>query len=548
MRNHGRRLLPAAAIGLIASLATAAPALADHPLRGSEIVCKPAVGKFLRVGDDLACTLTVRNVEPMFVDDVTATIDIPADMSYDPAAPDNEETIPDPPLPPATFSYGTSKLGDFAPGDVRTVKFRLKVAPSATPGEAIQPEGQVHAPGYADLPVTSNVVNITPPVADISPSTVVCADLNAGRFLPGDLFECKINLENLTGREDATGVQVQASIPPLSSYVLGDASTNNFLFAVWRAEKVPTGIPSGAGPLAPLTYRMRLDPNAPGGTAVVSIVNVNYTNSITGLFAVHTLQSNGLVTDPGPAILTSSNLTCVDLSPATAVLPGDRVRCTLTVANAPGRETAEDVNAVAPVPDGVVHDVGGTSVDADGVRFDTSVLGTLPSPSSKVLEYRLRVPDDARVGLTFQPTAQIVGRSTPSGVALSHALKAEQFVVGRPPSPATPAPVAAASTPAATPPKKDSRICGSRRVVVVNVKPPKGKRWKSVSFTWKGAKKATKGKKSKGSRGKRGYFTGRLVFQGLPKGQLTVTITGRTTKGKTVKRTRKYKLCTAKGK
>ena len=42
----------------------------------------------------------------------------------------------------------------------------------------------------------------------------------------------------------------------------------------------------------------------------------------------------------------------------------------------------------------------------------------------------------------------------------------------------------------------------------------------------------------------KGYFRARLVFQGLPKGPLTVAIKGVTTRGRTVRSTRTYNLCT----
>ena len=46
--------------------------------------------------------------------------------------------------------------------------------------------------------------------------------------------------------------------------------------------------------------------------------------------------------------------------------------------------------------------------------------------------------------------------------------------------------------------------------------------------------------------GKKGYFRARLVFQGLPKGAIKVTLTGVTTKGRKVRSTRIYNLCTKK--
>jgi hypothetical protein len=81
--------------------------------------------------------------------------------------------------------------------------------------------------------------------------------------------------------------------------------------------------------------------------------------------------------------------------------------------------------------------------------------------------------------------------------------------------------------------------------VVVNVRPPKGGRWTSVTVAF--AKKSVKGRRASGTKGRRGYFRARLVFQGLPKGPLKVTIRGKTAAGRRVTSTRTYKLCTKKG-
>jgi hypothetical protein len=63
-----------------------------------------------------------------------------------------------------------------------------------------------------------------------------------------------------------------------------------------------------------------------------------------------------------------------------------------------------------------------------------------------------------------------------------------------------------------------------------------------------GQDQKAKGKKAKGRRGRRGDYTARLVFKGLPRGKLKVSITGTTTRGKKkVKRSRTYNLCVKRG-
>jgi hypothetical protein len=149
------------------------------------------------------------------------------------------------------------------------------------------------------------------------------------------------------------------------------------------------------------------------------------------------------------------------------------------------------------------------------------------------------------------PTAVVSGRSVPSGGDVTQALQAAPLVVGVRGAAAAPAgarPAAsggAAVVAAATTGKpRGPVICASRRVVTVNVRPPKGRHWKAVTFAF--AKKTVKGKKATGAQGKKGYYRARLVFQGLPKGPLKVAITGTTRQGRKVTSSRTYQLCAPK--
>jgi hypothetical protein len=187
-----------------------------------------------------------------------------------------------------------------------------------------------------------------------------------------------------------------------------------------------------------------------------------------------------------------------------------------------------------------------TPADGTGRIPLVGVAGTIAAGTVRTATFRLRVAAGAVAGNVIVPTAVVSGRSTPSGEAVSQPLQGTPLVVGTRPAAAVVKPagtVAAAAAPA-TPatPARGTVICGSRRTVVVNVKPPAGKRWKAVTFAF--GKTSVKGKKAAGTRGKKGYFTARLVFQGLPKGELKVAVKGVTTKGRTVRSTRTYHLCT----
>jgi hypothetical protein len=191
-----------------------------------------------------------------------------------------------------------------------------------------------------------------------------------------------------------------------------------------------------------------------------------------------------------------------------------------------------------------------TPADGSGRIALAGVAGTIGAGTARTASYRLRVAAGAVQGNVIVPTAVVTGTSTPSGAAITQPLQAAALVVGaRPLTPATPAgvvaqpaaPVAGAAAPGAS---RAPVICASRRAVTVNVKPPRARRWKAVTFAF--AKQSVKGRKATGARGKKGYYRARLVFQGLPKGPLKVSITGVTTQGKTVRRSRTYNLCAKK--
>jgi hypothetical protein len=186
-----------------------------------------------------------------------------------------------------------------------------------------------------------------------------------------------------------------------------------------------------------------------------------------------------------------------------------------------------------------------TPADGTGRIPLLGVAGTIAAGTVRTATFRLRVAAGAVPGDVIVPTAVVSGRSAPSGVAVSQPLQAAPLVVGARPAPAAAAvarpagSVAAAATPA--PPARGTVICGSRRTVTVNVRPPQGRRWRAVTFSY--AKRSVKGRKATGARGRKGYFTARLVFQGLPKGALKVAVKGVTTTGRTVRSARTYHLC-----
>jgi hypothetical protein len=370
----------------------------------------------------------------------------------------------------------------------------------------------------------------------------------------GDTVECAFMLAAKAKREGAVGVTVSAPIPANSAWAAGgNESFQLGGYFTWLTGSVlpagggaPGTVPPG-GAAGPLRFRFTVDANATGGTTIFVNGQVSWTNALSRTVGSLGLGAAPLTIAPGPARLTGSALGCVDLSGAPLV-PGDTLFCTANVAAAAGHEDAMDVGGFADIPALTV--AGSAALDPSGLRipFDGGQLGAIKAGTARSVSYTLKVTDSALPGNVIVPTAQVAGTSTPSRAPIAQRLTAGTFVVGVKPGPAAAAGAvvspAAAGAPAAAKSAaatKDPKICGSRRVVTVNVKPPKRARWKSVTFSY--AKKTVKGKKAGG---KTGGFRARLVFQGLPKGALKVSITGVTTKGKKIRAARTYTLCAKK--
>lgn len=537
-----RRPLIAAVAALALASACATPAHADPAdLSYSTLNCV-AVNGTTRPGDLVQCMLTARVLGPGNANAVTADVSIPPTTVYDP--PPFAQGDPDDPLNPTSIHFGTVVLGLMNPGFPKPATIRLRVAPDAAPGLPIAPVAQLRNGTEPDLVLTAGALTVMPQPAELDASTTVCADAGDPPLRAGDAMDCEFRLANAAHRENAVGVTVSAAIPRGTSWAAGGNESFHTPVAItWMPSALPDGVKSGTS-APPLRFRLVIDPGLIGGTSIFVNGTASWQNDLSGLYGSLALGAPNIVVAPGPAVLTGSTLGCVDLD-AAPLLAGDTLFCTLTVAAAAGHEGVTDVVASAAVPAGAT---AGSPTDAAGLRipFEPSSFGTIAAGSAKPVSYKLRVADGAQVGNVVVPTAQVAARSTPSGDPVAHTLAAGPYVVGtRVPPPASPAAVAAAAATAAAiaaaaPPVRASSICASRRVVVVNVKPPRGKHWRSVSFAY--AKKTVKGKRS----GSKGVFRARLVFQGLPKGPLKVAVTGVTTKGKKVRSSRTYNLCTKK--
>jgi hypothetical protein len=539
----------------LALTGAAAPARADDPpppdLSGSTLSCTPENAGPVspgttRPGDFVVCHLQV-NVAGSTAYDVTADISIPAGTRYAPID-ENAHGTPLPAGAPTRVFFGETDLGLVNPGLPKPATVRLQVTDAVSPGQSIGPVATVYDDVAPTATIASNFIAAMPRIADLHRSGTTCANVDPARggVRAGETVECRFQLVNEPDREDATGVSVVAAIPGGLRWIPGGNEAAVFPAELqWFGPVLAGGVPSG-GSAPPLRFRAVVDPALPGGASILVGGTAGWVNALSLSIDRQMLTPAVIHVQPGPAVLAGSTLACSDAD-AAPLLAGDLVECTIAVRPAAGHEDLASAAAAADVPD---HAQALGATDRDGRVPAGGLLGTVGAGQTGVARYQLRVSPAAAPGTAIVPTALITGTSVPSGTPVSVRVQGAALVVGSRPAPATadgassPARTSAASAAAAKPSSRTPAICASRRVVTVNVRPPKGRRWKAVTFSF--AKTSAKGKKATGALGRKGYFRARLVFQGLPKGPLTVTIKGVTTRGRTVRSFRTYNLCAKK--
>lgn len=538
-------VVAACAYGALPGVAMAAPDLSLSRLSCHPENAIPPLQGSTRPGDYVVCQLKAANLSSTIAYAVTAEISIPPTTTYAPLP--NAQGIPLPADAPTKVYFDTTKLGLIDYANPKPATIRLKVAAGAAPGAPIQPVATVMDPAAPTYVTEANLLSVMPQRADLSPTDTTCAKaapVGDGKLRPGDTLDCTFRVENMALREDAVDVSLNAGIPNGTERVPG--GNESLVFGpnmTWYSSVLPDGAPSGVVAAPELRTRLHILPTTLGGTVLYVTGTLSWKNALSGDLDSIGVGSRAIPITPGPASLTASTLACAD-DDGPPLVANDLVNCTVVVRPAAGHEDLADAAGGGDVValTGPVTPVGG-----DGRIGLVGVSGTIAAGSSKSATYRLRVSADAVQGNVIVPTALVTGRSADSGDAVSQPLIGNTLVVGVKPTTApakttTPAGTVAAVGTTTSTTSRAPVICGSRRVVVVNVKPPKGRKWKSVTFTF--AKKTVKGKKATGTRGKKGYYTARLVFQGLPKGELKVAVKGVTTKGKTVKSSRTYHLCT----
>jgi hypothetical protein len=543
-----------AACASLTALVAPVPAPADDPLppslSTSMVHCSPENAGPLspgttRAGDFVVCRLDAR-VTDNTAEHVTAEISIPAGTRYAPEANAHGQPIPE--VDPTRVFFDENQLGLFHADETKPATIRLQVTEAAAPGQEIRPVATLYDAVAPTFNVTANFIAAMPRIADLHRSGTVCANVDPARdgVRAGETVECRYELINEPDRENATNVSVVTTVAAGLTWAPGGNEALVFGGNLqWFGAVLAAGVPSGQTAL-PLRFRGVVDPSLPGGATIFVGGTAGWLNELSRSLDRQTLTPAVIRIQPGPAVLAGSTLACSDRD-APPLLAGDLVECTVTVRPASGREDLADAAAAADVPARADALVG---LDGEGRVPVGGLSGTVAAGAARSGTYQLRVSPGAAPGSTIVPTAVITGRSVPSGTPVSLPVQGAALAVGSRPAPsagaARPGTAAAAVAAAASKPSaaRSPVICGSRRVVTVNVRPPKGRRWKSVTFSF--AKKSVKGSKAPGSKGRKGYFRARLVFQGLPKGALKVSIAGVTTRGKTVRGTRTYNLCAKK--
>ena len=276
------RVAIAAAVAL--ALGVAAPAAAAPDFSTSQAVCQPANGVTARPGEQVMCTLfvDVRGANGLAV---TADTSVPPHTTFDATNRDNRQVSVDDPAHPSLLSADEQQLGFINPGFRKQVSVWLLVATdgSAVPGDPVQTTWNIHEPGVPDTVVLSNIVRVTPPEADLTPSTIACRDADAGTLLPGDAVDCTAQLIDAPAREDAANVNVQAQLPAFTAWAAGGDELfhiNNALF--WLPPFFPSGVPSGPASAPPLHFRLTVSDATPGGTVIAPLVTVTYNNALSG--------------------------------------------------------------------------------------------------------------------------------------------------------------------------------------------------------------------------------------------------------------------------
>jgi hypothetical protein len=424
-RTRCRLATCALAAVAVLGFAPVAQAVSPPDISASTLTCLDTGGGALRSGDDLTCSLTAVMAADTENANISATITLPTVVEFVSAA------------PPATYDDGTrvitfneSALGFTFATMSRTVEFHVAVGSGLTAGTAISVSGNIVAVGDSDgavddVDVVSPDLLVSPLVADISATTVGCADANGGTLLPGEVVQCSLDAINPAGHEDATALTGTMAIGG-ASWLFGGASPNPTTanFGVSALGTVASGASKA------VTANFLVSSSALGGDLVTisSLLSGVSSPSNTPLFLIK--SGAALVVSPGRADLSFSTLPCADTDGG-LLLPGDDLTCSVDAHPAPGHEDVQGASATIAIPAQSEYVSGADSHDASSLMLGPGALGDIAAGSTKSAPFHLKIADGAPVGALLHPTGTVTAISVPLGGPVTQPLIGQFLIVGR---------------------------------------------------------------------------------------------------------------------
>jgi hypothetical protein len=269
---------------------TALTALVVDPpppdLSPSSIECTDVDGGELLPADELSCDLTVSNAP-----DREDAAGVGASFGV---------------LGAGWLSGGTSHVGVFAffddsaagiglvpAGTTRVVNAHFQVPPSALGGKLLLPFSTLSGSGTESGALTQDVsgstLTVAPGPADLTASTLVCADSNGGHVLAGDDLRCTLTVLPSAGHQGVSGATATVPIPATTDAGAGGDSVGDgtITFAPSLGD-IPAG--SSKSP----QFHLRIKSTTPTGTVIAPAAAVMATSVPAGTVVTRNLKAPGL--------------------------------------------------------------------------------------------------------------------------------------------------------------------------------------------------------------------------------------------------------------
>jgi hypothetical protein len=491
----------------ISGLLVSASNIMSPFLSGSSLACSDTSGSGkVLPGDTVQCLLQLTNAFPTAYTGLAGSVPVPAATAYASGG----SSVVD-----GSVLFDSTALPDLIPGAGDPPQaFSLTILPSTVSGTSIAPvatiTGTYNASPFSVRIATAAPLITDPGPADLTKSTLACHSTSGDFPFAGGQIGCTVTVAPLTGFESVTGANATIQAPAGTS-ISGSGN----------AVTLPLGdVP--AGNTSSASFQLDVNGAVAPGTPIEVTGSIAATSVPSGVTRTQPVTSAPLtvgVKDPNRADLTVSG--AID-SPAGAAAfsgtpPKALVHLKVVLHNA-GPSTAAQPVVVVSLPDGVTFE---KFDDPSACGRDTLARATCEQPDGTLAAGASYV---SGMTLALSPVTPESGRR----------------VIGIDASSQTPDPVlpnttnatAQVQVPAAsrTPPK-----CRPRSSVLVRIAPPKGGRWRALSV-----KLGTR--KLKVARG-RSAWTVRVPVPKGASGRLAIRISGRTTRGQTIRTTRRIAVC-----